>query len=108
MHGSRLRADLEKARRQDAHWLGLENRAVLQLMAKHPERRVSPFSDRRLTQRGGRRSTDEEEWSTPPPVVPCSACHTGTAGIFTCLPEGAMSTVTYLCRDCGRQFDRIW
>jgi hypothetical protein len=75
-------------------------------MGKLPERRVSLFSDRRRTHRGGRRSTDEE-WSSPPPFVPCTACHAGTAGLFTFSTEGAKCTVSYRCRDCGYQFDEV-
>jgi hypothetical protein len=76
-------------------------------VAERPERRLSPVSDRRQSYRGGRRATDED-WSAPPPVVPCTGCHVGTAGLFTSLTERATCTVTYLCRDCGHQFDRIW
>ena len=55
----------------------------------------------------GRRATDGES-ASPPAVVPCTACDAGTAGLFTCITEGTKSMVTYVCRNCGHQFDRIW
>jgi hypothetical protein len=64
-------------------------------------------SDRRITHRGGRRASDGES-SSPPAVTPCASCDAGTAGLFTSVTEGTRSLVTYVCRNCGHQFDRIW
>jgi hypothetical protein len=75
------------------------------LFAKRPERRVSPVPDRRLMARGGRRCTDYG-WSSPPPVVACAECPTGTAGLLERSTIGTL-TVTYQCWECGHRFDRI-
>jgi hypothetical protein len=66
---------------------------------------VSLVPDRRRSRRGGRRVTDYG-WTSPPPIVPCTECATGTADLLPSSTEGANTTVTYRCRDCGHQFDR--
>jgi hypothetical protein len=71
-----------------------------------PERRVSAVTDRRRSRRGGRRAIDQDV-SSPPAVVPCATCDTGMAGMLEMTIEGRRSRVTYRCRDCGLQFDRI-
>ena len=78
-----------------------------------PDRRVSGVTDRRGIRRGGRRSGDSSDssdhaWPDPPPIVPCSRCDGGTAGIFTSFTEDAKCTVMYVCRVCGHQIDRVW
>jgi hypothetical protein len=78
------------------------------LLAKpFPDRRVSGVTDRRGAPRGGRRWTDCSGWSAPPPLVACTGCQTGTAELLALSTEGARAKVTYRCRDCGHQFDRV-
>jgi hypothetical protein len=69
------------------------------------DRRVPGAQDRRRWRTGGRRFTDHG-WSFPPAaLVTCEGCLTGTADLSA--HKDARSTVTYCCRDCGHQFNRI-
>jgi hypothetical protein len=40
-------------------------------------------------------------------MVPCAECPAGTAGLLELSNNGGVFLVTYRCRDCGHQFDRI-
>jgi hypothetical protein len=75
------------------------------IVRRQLDRRVSLVRDRRRLARGGRRHSDYG-WASPPPLVACAACPTGTASLLERTVTGSRSAVSYRCRDCGHQFDR--
>ena len=65
------------------------------------DRRVSGVPDRRSTDRGGRRATDQriQRWCIP--VIPCEACFISSATLFATVAVGRMFTLEYHCSECG-------
>lgn len=92
----------EAQRREHLHQVSHHTPDVI--TKRRPDRRLSLVSDRRRLARGGRRSTDQG-WSPTPPIVACVRCSTGTASLLEASTD-ARYMATYICHDCGHQFDR--
>jgi hypothetical protein len=70
------------------------------------ERRDSRRPDRRRVERGGRRRTDGS-WFAPPHVAQCPRCGSSEGQRQSFSTRADVSTATYLCRDCGHEFNRV-